>query len=144
MDNITFYKGALSGQILSDTILALQEDLHAGAYNVFLGQVRADEIKGKTVSFIEFTAYEEMVPHAFEEIVNQTKIEFPDVRNIQVFHSLGKIKAGELCFIVLVTSGHRDSSFQACRKVTEAFKFGIPVFGKELFEDDSHQWKINK
>jgi len=85
MDKISFYKGGLSSQLVLDSISEIQKDLQTGAYNLFLGQVRADVVNGKKVSSIEFTAYEEMVPHAFQEIANQTRVEFPDVRILRYF-----------------------------------------------------------
>ena len=29
-------------------------------------------------------------------------------------------------------------------KLNEEIKEKVPVFGKEIFEDDTHQWKTNK
>ena len=36
-----------------------------GAHSIFLGQIRADEIDGKTVSAIDYSAYEEMAKMFF-------------------------------------------------------------------------------
>jgi molybdopterin synthase catalytic subunit len=35
-------------------------------------------------------------------------------------------------------------AFDACRYITEEIKAKAPVFGKEIFEDETHQWKVNK
>ena len=29
-------------------------------------------------------------------------------------------------------------------KLDEEIKEKVPVFGKEIFEDETHQWKVNK
>jgi molybdopterin synthase catalytic subunit len=34
-------------------------------------------------------------------------------------------------------------AMDACRYLVEEIKAKVPVFGKELFEDNSHQWKVN-
>ena len=33
--------------------------------------------------------------------------------------------------------------FDALEYVVEAIKAEVPVFGKEVFEDESYQWKVN-
>jgi molybdopterin synthase catalytic subunit len=42
-----------------------------------------------------------------------------------------------------VSSPRRKVVFEALEYIVEAIKADVPVFGKEIFEDESHQWKIN-
>ena len=44
---------------------------------------------------------------------------------------------------VFVSSPRRKEVFKAIEFVVEEIKANVPVFGKEIFEDASHQWKIN-
>ncbi|MGY8886189.1 MAG: molybdenum cofactor biosynthesis protein MoaE, partial [Flavobacteriales bacterium] len=37
----------------------------------------------------------------------------------------------------------RKEVFKALEYIVEEIKAKVPVFGKELFEDESHQWKVN-
>jgi molybdopterin synthase catalytic subunit len=54
------------------------------------------------------------------------------------------VKAGEICLFVFVSSKHRQAAFDALTYIVEEVKAKVPIFGKEIFEDDTHQWKKNK
>lgn len=137
-----FKQGAISSQFIGESIAKHQFKTSIGAHNIFLGQVRADEIDGKTVSVIEYTAYEEMANAKFYEIREATFLKF-NLTCMHIYHSLGKVKVGEICLFVFVSSPRRKEVFKALEYVVEEIKEKTPVFGKEIFEDDSHQWKVN-
>nr|HMQ43920.1 molybdenum cofactor biosynthesis protein MoaE [Mariniflexile sp.] len=113
-----------------------------GAHNIFLGQVRADVIGGKTVSAIEFTAYEAMANQKFDEIREAAFQKFK-LTCMHIFHSLGTVKAGEICLFVFVSAPRRKVVYKALEHIVEEIKANVPVFGKEIFEDETHQWKKN-
>jgi molybdopterin synthase catalytic subunit len=137
-----FIEGAISSEFIAESIAKHQSKTSIGAHNIFLGQVRADEIDGKTVSAIEYTAYEDMANVKFHEIREATFEKF-DLNCMHIYHSLGKVNAGEICLFVFVSSPRRKVVFKALEYVVEEIKAIVPVFGKEVFEDSSHQWKIN-
>jgi molybdopterin synthase catalytic subunit len=137
-----FKVGAISSEFIAESIAKHQSKTSIGAHNIFLGQVRADEIDGKTVSAIEYTAYEDMANVKFHEIREATFEKF-DLNCMHIYHSLGKVNAGEICLFVFVSSPRRKVVFKALEYVVEEIKAIVPVFGKEVFEDSSHQWKIN-
>ena len=62
---------------------------------------------------------------------------------MHIYHSLGEVKTGEICLFVFVSSPRRKEVFKALKYVVEKIKSEVPVFGKEIFEDASHQWKVN-
>jgi molybdopterin synthase catalytic subunit len=62
---------------------------------------------------------------------------------MHIYHSLGIVKAGEICLFVFVSSSRRKVVFKALEYIVEEIKAQVPVFGKELFEDETHQWKVN-
>jgi molybdopterin synthase catalytic subunit len=45
---------------------------------------------------------------------------------------------------VFVSSAHRKECRAALAHLVEEIKAKAPIFGKELFTDHSHQWKVNK
>ncbi len=137
-----FREGAITPDFITNSIAKHQSKTQIGAHDIFLGQVRADEIEGKTVSAIEYTAYEEMANLKFHEIREKTFDKF-EITCIHIYHSLGKVGVGEICLFVFVSSPHRRTAFEALEFVVEEIKAHVPVFGKELFEDDSYQWKVN-
>lgn len=133
--------GPISEKIISGLIINLGKDTTAGGHSVFLGQVRADKINGKKVKAIEYSAYEGMVNVEVEGIVAEVLLEFGDVKTIEIIHSLGLVKAGEISLLIIVSSGHRQHATAACSKTIELVKERLPVWKKEIFDDDTHEWK---
>ena len=137
-----FVQGAITPQFIADAIAKHQSKTQIGAHDIFLGQVRADAIDDKKVGAIEYTAYETMANMKFHEIREAAYGKF-DLSCMHIYHSLGKVEVGEICLFVFVSSPHRKAVFEALRHIVEKIKKEVPVFGKELFEDDSYQWKVN-
>jgi molybdopterin synthase catalytic subunit len=63
---------------------------------------------------------------------------------MHVYHSLGRIAAGEICLFVFTSAPHRKAAIDACAETVERLKAELPVWGKEIMEDETYQWKINK
>ncbi len=137
-----FREGAITPEFIANSIAKHQVKTQIGAHDIFLGQVRADEINGKEVKAIEYTAYEDMANKKFHEI-REAAFEKFELSCMHIYHSLGIVKTGEICLFVFVSSPHRKSVFEALQYIVEEIKGQVPVFGKELFEDDSYQWKVN-
>ncbi|MCC7332351.1 MAG: molybdenum cofactor biosynthesis protein MoaE [Flavobacteriales bacterium] len=137
-----FIEGPITPAKIADSIAHHQVKTNIGAHDIFLGQVRADVIAGKIVKAIEYSAYEDMANKVFDEIRESAFVKY-DLTCAHIYHSKGIVKAGELCLFVFTSSKHRTMAFDACRYITEEIKAKAPVFGKELFEDDSHVWKVN-
>jgi molybdopterin synthase catalytic subunit len=138
-------KYLISGPVSSALVASLTEEIgkqiHSGGHSLFLGQVRADIIDGKVVKAIEYSAYDSMVAAEANNIVNTVLGEFKDVSSIRIIHSSGIVKAGEISLLVLVSAGHRQQAIGACSKTVELIKEKLPVWKKEIYEDDSHTWK---
>ncbi|MEJ5090755.1 molybdenum cofactor biosynthesis protein MoaE [Sphingobacterium faecium] len=141
MKNI-FVQGAISPDDIAKSIANHSSKTDIGAHELFLGQIRADEVDGRAVAAIEYTAYEEM---ALKKMATIREVLFTKYRLIcmHVYHSLGKVHTGELCLFVFVSSRHRKDAQQACQEIVEQIKKELPIWGKEIFEDDTHQWKKN-
>lgn len=137
-----FKQGPISSEFIGESIAKHQTKTSIGAHNIFLGQVRADVIEGKTVSAIEYTAYEDMANQKFNEI-REAAFEKFELTCMHIYHSLGTVKTGEICLFVFVSSPRRKVVFRALEHIVEEIKKHVPVFGKEIFEDSSHQWKKN-
>jgi molybdopterin synthase catalytic subunit len=54
------------------------------------------------------------------------------------------VVAGEICLFVFTSGAHRKEAIDACEETVERLKAELPIWGKELFEDETHQWKVNK
>ena len=138
-----FTHGPISPEKIADLIYDTTQNHSIGGHDIFIGQVRADEIDKQKVTAIEFTAYEAMALEKVAQIKEEAFDEFPDLQIIEVMHSLGEIVPGGICFVVFAASGHRDAAFKACRKVAESIKADVPIFGKEILANKTFQWKKN-
>ncbi len=137
-----FVQGAISPSFIGTSIAKHQTKTSIGAHNIFLGQVRADQIDERTITAIEYSAYEEMANQKFHEIRERT-FDTHEITCMHIYHSLGIVNAGEICLFVFVSAPRRKVVFDALEYVVEAIKADVPVFGKEIFEDRTHQWKQN-
>jgi molybdopterin synthase catalytic subunit len=137
-----FKQGAISSEFIGESIAKHQTKTSIGAHNIFLGQVRADVIDGKIVSAIEYTAYEDMANAKFDTI-REAAFEKFELTCMHIYHSLGIVNAGEICLFVFVSSPRRKVVFKALEYIVEEIKAQVPIFGKEIFEDETHQWKKN-
>lgn len=137
-----FVNGAISAAFIGESIAKHQSKTSIGAHNIFLGQVRADTIDGKIVSAIDYTAYEDMANVKFNDIREATFEKF-NLTCMHIYHSLGKVNVGEVCMFVFVSSPRRKEVFKAIEFLVNEIKDKVPVFGKEIFEDETHQWKVN-
>jgi molybdopterin synthase catalytic subunit len=138
-----FKPGAITAEFIGNSIASHQKKTTIGAHQIFLGQVRADEIDAKTVTAIEYSAYEEMANPVFYEIREETFSKF-NLVCMHIYHSLGIVKTGEICLFVFVSSKHRKDAQKAVEYCVEEIKKRVPVFGKELFETGEFVWKENK
>src|SRR5690606_6418496 len=113
-----------------------------GGHSLFLGQVRSDEIDGKKVKAIEYTTYQEMALEKMHEIREEIFDKY-DLTCMHVHHRLGIVAAGEISLFVFASSAHRKPAIDACEELVERIKAELPVWGKEIFADQTYQWKEN-
>jgi len=135
-------EGPISPVKIGDSISHHQVKTEIGAHSIFLGQVRADEIDGKKVAAIDYSCYEDMAEKIFHEI-REAAFEKFELTCMHIYHSKGIVKAGEICLFVFTSSRHRKMAIDACSWIVEEIKNKVPVFGKEIFGDQTHQWKVN-
>lgn len=138
----SFIQGAISSDFIGNSITKHQSKTTIGAHNIFLGQVRADEIDGKKVVAIEYSAYEEMAEQSFYDIREAAFAKY-ELSCLHIYHSLGLVKTGEICLFVFVSAPRRKVVYEALEFLVEEIKEKVAIFGKELFEDESYTWKKN-
>ena len=138
-----FVQGPIASSFIADSIQKHSSKTGIGGHSIFLGQVRADIIDEKQVSSIEYTTYEEMAIEKMHTIREDIFAKYP-LTCMHVYHSLGKIASGEICLFVFTSSAHRKAAIDACEETVERLKAELPIWGKELFEDETYKWKENK
>ena len=138
-----FVEGPVSPVKIGEDIAHHQKKTNIGAHSIFMGQVRADSVDGAAVLAIEYTAHQEMALSAMHEIREAIFTKYP-LTCLHITHSLGLVKAGEICLFVFASAVHRKEAIAACEEVVERIKKELPIWGKELFDDNQYQWKENK
>jgi molybdopterin synthase catalytic subunit len=134
------YAGPLPKALAGELMIRDGSGSETGGLSVFAGQVRADLVDGRKVRAIEYSAYDAMVEKEVEVIRSQIMSAYNDVKTVAIIHSVGEVKAGELSLLVVVTAGHREHAMRACSHTVELVKERLPVWKKEIFEDQSHRW----
>ena len=135
-DKMRLIDGPVTTSVVSEVIAKGGENNETGAHSLFLGQVRRDQIGGKHIKAIEYSAYEEMVIMEADKINKTILSEFDDVKTIEIIHSKGQVKTGEIALLVMISAGHRDQSAKACAKAVELINEKLPILKKEILEDD--------
>ena len=143
LSNRFLQNGPITFQQVSD-ILEKVNDLYVGAFSVFLGRVRPDIIDNKRVSYIEYSAYPQMVVDVMDDILKKCYSMFKDIQCIEILHSTGIVNTGEISLMVIVGSIHRSESLKAVENIVETIKRSLPVWKKEFFEDGSYLWTQNQ
>ncbi|MCX2485216.1 molybdenum cofactor biosynthesis protein MoaE [Pedobacter sp. MR2016-24] len=138
-----FTNGAIPAQFIAESIQKHQSNTTIGAHSIFLGQVRADQIGDENVTGINYSAYEAMALEMMYQIREDIFAKYP-LTCLHVHHSLGLVPAGEVCLFVFTSSAHRKAAMEACDELVERIKAELPIWGKEILTNESHQWKENK
>ena len=138
-----FMQGAIPASFIAESIKKHSTKTTIGGHRIFLVQVRADQTENGIVKAIEYTAYEEMAIEKMHLIREDIFAKYP-LTCMHVHHSLGEVAAGEICLFVFTSSAHRKAAMDACEETVERLKAELPVWGKEIMEDEKYQWKVNK
>ena len=137
-----FIEGAITPEFIAKSITSHSTKNEIGAHNIFLGQIRNDEINGQRVAAIDYTTYREMAEEKFH-IIREDAFSKYQLTCMHIYHSLGLVRVGEISLFVFTSSEHRRDAIDACSEIVDRIKKEVPVWGKELFENETYQWKMN-
>src|SRR5215204_1420871 len=94
-----FVEGAISPEMIAQSIEKHSSMHDIGAHSIFLGQVRADEIEGKKVIAIDYTCYKSMADEVFHIVREEAFSKF-QLSCMHIYHSLGRVEAGRISLFV--------------------------------------------
>lgn len=134
--------GPVSPAFIGESIARHATQHSIGAHSIFLGQVRADQKEGKVVTAMEYSAYTEMAEEKFQEIREDIFGKYP-LTCMHVYHSVGRVAAGQISLFVFTSAVHRHEAIRACAELVDRIKADVPVWGKEILADESYIWKEN-
>jgi len=137
-----FIDGPINPDFIAEAIAKHSDKKNIGAHSLFLGQVRNDKIGDDEVTAIDYTSYREMAEEKFHEIREDAFTNFSLIC-MHIYHSLGRVNAGEISLFVFTSAIHRAGAIDACEAIVERIKKEVPVWGKEIFRNENSQWKTN-
>jgi molybdopterin synthase catalytic subunit len=138
-----FIEGAIPPDKIAESVQHHSTKKNIGAHSIFLGQVRSDEKPEGIVTAIDYTTYQEMALEKAETIREDIFSRY-SITCMHIYHSLGKVNAGEICLFVFVSSPHRKAATSACEELVERIKKELPVWGREVINEERSVWKENK
>lgn len=117
---------------IHEATLISQRQVSAGMGAVvdFLGVVRGSE-EGKTISGIEYEAFEKMVPHQFNLLFDEMEKRWP-IESVRLVHRVGVVKVNEASLWVEIVAPHRGEAFAACQWLIDEMKRVVPIWKKPV------------
>ena len=109
---------------------AMSHDMGAVVY--FLGVVRGAE-EGKTISAIEYEAFDKMVTHQFNLLFDEMEKRWP-IESVRLVHRIGVVNVNEPSLWVEVVAPHRGEAFAACQWLIDEMKRVVPIWKKPVRE----------
>lgn len=106
-----------------------QQNAGVGAVCSFIGTVR-DRNDGASVSAMELEHYPGMTERSIEGMIDEAYRRF-DILGARVVHRVGPLQPLDQIVLVVVTSAHRGTSFQACEFLMDYLKTQAPFWKKE-------------
>ncbi|XP_074546800.1 molybdopterin synthase catalytic subunit [Halichoeres trimaculatus] len=114
-----------------------------GAVSLFIGTTRQDQVNGRKVIGLEYEAYELMAQSEFRKLCGDIRARWPSVMHICVFHRLGWVEVGQASVVMAISSPHRHDGQQAIQHAISQLKANIPIWKKEVYDDQDSSWKQN-
>ncbi len=112
-------------------------DPRFGAVLFFHGNVR-NQHKGKQITRLIYSAYEEMALATLEEILNERLSQNPDLKAM-IIHRLGPLEIGETAVILGVASPHRLLAFESSIWIMDEVKKRVPIFKQEYYLEEGKE-----
>ncbi len=103
-----------------------------GSIVSYFGFVRSEvDEKRVKVMVCESTSYTQTL---LEKIEGDIRELYP-VKDVLLYHSIGKLKVGDLVAAVLVCTVHRKEGFEACKYGIDEIKRREPVKRMDIYEE---------
>ena len=106
----------------------------SGCVATYVGLIR-DSSHGKAVLSVEYKD-RAGAAKSLERIAREIEKKWP-VNNIAICHRTGKLKVGDINFLVAIAAAHRKEGFAACRYAVDRFKKLAPTRKIETYTDGS-------
>ena len=118
----------ISTEPISEAALISCREMSVGVGAVvnFLGVVRGSE-DGKSISAIEYEAFEKMVTHQFNLLFDEMEKRWP-IESVRLVHRVGLVRVNEASLWVEIVAPHRGEAFAACQWLIDEMKRTVPIW----------------
>lgn len=67
-----------------------------------------------------------------------------DLRHVAISHRIGVVPTTESSVEIAISSSHRREALEACQFAIDELKAQVPIWKKEVYEDEQAVWKANR
>lgn len=120
--------------------LSALKDPKSGAMVTFSGMTR-NYFEDKKVVTLDYQCYKEMALKTLNEIANEC-ISLGALK-VCLVHREGRVDVTETSVICIIYSCHIDKAFEICEYSINEIKKRVPIWKKEIYEDNSSIYKEN-
>lgn len=114
------------------------KDSRVGAKVCFEGIVR-DYNDGENVESLEFEVFDEMALAEGKKIIDEACERFT-LYQAYCVHRTGHLHITDIAVWIVVTAGHRQEAFDACRFIIDQLKVRVPIWKKEHYRQRPATW----
>jgi molybdopterin synthase catalytic subunit len=82
---------------------------------------------------LTYEAYEEEVEPRLAAIAADARTRWPDIVRLVLLHRTGDLAVGESSVVVVASSPHRDTAFEAARYCIDTLKATVPIWKREAW-----------
>ncbi|MGP4019402.1 molybdenum cofactor biosynthesis protein MoaE [Saccharopolyspora sp. 5N708] len=129
----------VSEQVIDVEDLARSVEHRAAGAVVTFGGVVRDHDGGRGVRELEYVGHPsaaEVIADVAQEIAGR----FEGVRAIATSHRIGLLKIGDVALGCAVAAEHRKQAFTACAELVDEVKRRLPIWKRQVFEDNTEEW----
>jgi molybdopterin synthase catalytic subunit len=108
----------------------------SGCVVSYVGLIR-NSSQGKAVVSVEYQDTKGDATERLKEIAQEVSQKWP-IENIAICHRVGRLKVGDINFLVAVASAHRQEALAACSYAVDRFKELLPTRKIETYTDGSN------
>jgi molybdopterin synthase catalytic subunit len=107
----------------------------SGCVVAYIGLIR-DNSRGKKVLAVEYKDTSGRAADSLRDIAVEIKQKWP-INKVAIGHRTGRLKVGEINFMVAIAAGHREEGYAASQYAVDRFKEKLPTAKREAYTDGS-------
>lgn len=137
----------ITGQPIStEAVVARLADPANGAVVTFIGVVRGVTGERET-AYLEYEAYEEMAVKTLQQVADEVRARWTDIREVAIVHRVGHLDVGETAVVIALSAAHRAQTFDALHYAIDRVKAIAPIWKKEVWAGrgpgNDAEWSAN-